>query len=112
MVNKDLHNRVLAFCPSQDYLIRVIRRVAANGRNVGFNRSSRIRLDEHDITDVEAIRVLRTGKIQGDIETGNTQGEWRCKVLAPIKGGRSLGVVTVVTVNGRLLVQEIEWEES
>jgi hypothetical protein len=66
---------------------------------------------ERGITDRDAISVLRTGELRGNIEPGTTRGEWKCKFVAPIKGSREVGVVAVVLVNGRLFVKTVEWED-
>jgi hypothetical protein len=63
-------------------------------------------MQERGITDREAIRVLQTG--EGDIEPGKGRGEWKCKFVAPIKGRRQIGAVTLVLVNGRLFVKTVE----
>jgi len=66
---------------------------------------------ERDITDNEAIRVLRTGDLKGPIEAGNKAGEWKCKIVAQAKGSRSIGVVTVVVEEETLFVMTVEWED-
>lgn len=67
-------------------------------------------MEERGITDREAIRVLRVGELKGEIEPGTQRGEWKCKVVAPMKGSREIGVV-VVTVGGLLFVKTVEWED-
>jgi hypothetical protein len=85
--------------------------MAAKSENVSFGKHARERMEERGITDREAIRVLRTGELRGDIETGTKRGEWKCKFVAPIKGSREIGVITIVLVNSRLFVKTVEWED-
>jgi hypothetical protein len=89
----------------------MVRDAAADSQNVGFGRHARERLEQRGITDREAIKVLCSGELKGDIEAGSERGEWKCKVVAPIKGSREIGVVTVVLVNGHLFVKTVEWED-
>ena len=66
---------------------------------------------ERGITDLDTYRVFKAGEISGEIEPGRNPGEWKCKVVAPIKGRREVGVVTVVIRNRRLKVKTVEWED-
>ena len=68
-------------------------------------------MTERGTTDAEAIKVLRIGELKGDIDPGEKRGEWKCKFVAPIKGSRELGVVTIVASNSRLFVKTVEWED-
>ncbi|HEV2366014.1 MAG TPA: hypothetical protein VGS12_17655 [Caulobacteraceae bacterium] len=49
------------------------------------------RMIERDISFLDVVRVLRGGDIVGDITAGNTEGEWKCKIVARRKGGQRLG---------------------
>jgi hypothetical protein len=102
---------VVPFRPKPCSILNIIRESAADSQNVSFGRHARERLEERGITDREAIKVLRTGELKGDIEPGNERGEWKCKIVAPIKGSREVGVVTVVLVNRCLFVKTVEWED-
>lgn len=68
-------------------------------------------MDERGITDREAIEVLRRGELKGGIDPGNRRGEWKCKMTAPMKGSRDVGVVTIVLIEDRLFVVTVEWED-
>ena len=60
----------------------------------------------------DALAVLRNGMIKGDIVPGNSPGEWKCKVVDKREGSsRSIGVVTVVIGQQRLLILTVEWED-
>lgn len=92
-------------------MIRFVRERARDSDNVAFGDHARERMDLRDISDAEAIRVLRTGEIKGDMEAGSSPGEWKCKVVAPIRGSREVGVVTIVVRTGCLFVKTVEWED-
>ena len=64
-----------------------------------------------EISDADALKVLREGDIEGEIDTGRSIGEWKCKMVARIKGNRDVGVVTVVVNGQRLFVKTVEWED-
>lgn len=68
-------------------------------------------MEERDITTLDALRVLRSGDIVGDVKAGMSTGEWKCKVVARKKGSRAIGVATVVLRSGRLFVKTVEWED-
>lgn len=97
--------------PNPASFVKGIREIAARSENVAFGTHARERMEERGITDWEAIRVLRTGELKGDIEPGTNEGEWKCKFVAPIKGSRKVGVVTILLINGRLFVKTVEWED-
>jgi hypothetical protein len=68
-------------------------------------------MERRGITDRDALKVLRTGALKGEIEPGNARGEWKRKVVAPMKGSREVGVVTIVLLSGKLFVMTVEWED-
>jgi hypothetical protein len=111
MKQPDSSRSVLAFRPNPARLAKEVREMAAKSENVSFGEHARERMEERGITDREAIRVLRTGELRGDIETGTKRGEWKCKFVARIKGSREIGVITIVLVNSRLFVKTVEWED-
>lgn len=111
MAPKKPAQSVMPFRPQPAALAKMVRMAASDSKNVAFGRHARERMEERGITDREAIRVLRTGEIEGDIEPGSQPGEWKCKIVAPMKGSREVGVVTVVLVSGRLFVKTVEWED-
>ena len=103
--------RVVQFTPKPDRLQATIRKLASEKDSPAFSRHAWDRMDERGITNLDAIRVLRTGVIKGDIEAGKNVGEWKCKMVAAKKGGRDIGVVTVVIREERLFVKTVEWED-
>jgi hypothetical protein len=102
---------VIQFRPRPATILKMVREAAADSQNVGFGRHARERLEQRGITDREAIQVLRFGELKGAIEAGSERGEWKCKVVAPIRGTREVGVVTIVLVSGKLFVKTVEWED-
>lgn len=68
-------------------------------------------MDERGITDLDALRVLRTGEISGPIEPGKYVGEWKCKVVGVVKGRREVGVATLLIRNRKLRIKTVEWED-
>ena len=68
-------------------------------------------MEERGITDLDALRVLRIGELSGAITPGRERGEWKCKIVAPIKGRREIGVVTILIRNCKLRIKTVEWED-
>ena len=88
-----------------------IRSLAADSSNVAFSHHALERSDQRGITTLDAIRVLQRGDIAGTVEPGRKADEWKCKVVANIRGSRDIGVVTLVMTGKRLLVITVEWED-
>lgn len=105
-------NKVAQFKPHPASLINQIRQSARDSNNVAFSDHALDRMEERDITILDALRVLRMGDIVGEIEMGRGAGEWKCKVVAKRKGSRDIGVATVVHRSGRLFVKTVEWEDQ
>lgn len=103
--------KIVEFKPRPADLELRIREIAQNDRNVLFGTHSRERMVERGITLLDAVRVLRRGFVDGAIEAGQRAGEWKCKIVANVKGSRDIGVVTVVINNDRLFVKTVEWED-
>jgi hypothetical protein len=89
----------------------MVRKAAADSRNVSFGMHALDRMEERGITTLDALRVLRSGEIEGELEAGKNAGEWKCKIVAKIKGSREVGVVTIVMRVGRLFIKTVEWED-
>lgn len=88
-----------------------IRKLAEEDRNVYLSFHAKERMDLRSITRIDVIRVLKRGHIDGDIVAGQSQGEWKCKVVANVRGSRDIGVITLVIGGDRLLVKTVEWED-
>ena len=102
---------VAHFRPQPHRLRDQIRFLAGDSRFVSFGTHALERMEERDITTLDALRVLRSGEIRGAIEAGKTPGEWKCKMVAGRRGSREIGVATVVLTSGRLFVKTVEWED-
>lgn len=68
------------------------------------------RMSERDIFDSDVLRVLRGGYID-DEPTLTKGGEWQCKVVRQVKGGRDVGAVVIFLRDGRLFLKTVEWED-
>jgi superfamily I DNA and/or RNA helicase len=102
---------VVQFRPQPAQLLQMVQKIAADSANVFFGPHSQERMEERGITTLDALRVLRAGDIKDPIEPGKNKGEWKCKVVKPMKGAREIGVVTVVVNAGRLFIKTVEWED-
>lgn len=103
--------KVQPFAPRPKELLARIQELAKDSKNVAFSDHAEERMDERGITDLDALRVLRSGEISGPIEAGKYQGEWKCKIVGAIKGRREVGVATLIIRNRRLRVKTVEWED-
>src|SRR4051794_30633831 len=103
--------RVSAFRPNLADLTATIRRIAAEDRRVYLSNHARERMDIRTITRVDVIRALARGHIDGPIVPGDRPGEWKCKVVANVKGSRDIGVIALVIGGDRILVKTVEWED-
>jgi len=111
MESQPEQSNVANFRPRADELCRQVRRLAHNTNNIGWSDHILERMEERDISDHQVLTVLRTGDIEGDITPGRSAGEWKCKMVARIKGNRDVGVVTVVCDGKRLWLKTVEWED-
>ncbi len=103
--------KVVQLRPPRAALHAQIRDIAHADQRVFFGRHARERMVERSITRLDAIRVLRIGHIEGEIEAGSNPGEWKCKVTANVKGSREIGVVTIVAHGNTIFVKTVEWED-
>jgi hypothetical protein len=106
-----LAGQTTVFRPNPASLADTIHKLAENTAVVFFSDHAVERMEEREITRLDALRVLRTGRILGDIEPGKKPAEWKCKVVARLKGSREIGVVTLCISERRLLVKTVEWED-
>lgn len=103
--------RVVAFKPDPARMIQTIRMIATEDQKVFFGPHANERMVERDITRLDAMRVLKTGQIDGDITPGRNRGEWKCKVTGKVKGSREIGVVSIVARGCKIFVKTVEWED-
>ena len=111
MSDKSASKKIADFKPSVIDLRNIISKLASDSANVAWTSHAQKRMVERDICDLDALRVLRIGEIEGDIVAGNNPGEWKCKVVSPVRGGRDIGVVSVVAHRQRIIVKTVEWED-
>ena len=87
-----------------------IRSLALTSDKVAWSHHALERMVEREILDVDVLRVLRTGTIAGEPEL-TPHGEWKCKMVRPIRGSREVGVITILLKTSRLLIKAVEWED-
>ena len=85
---------------------------AKTSANIFLTRHAKDRMAERDIVRQDVDRALQGGCLAGEPEPAN-EGEWKCKIVLPIKGrSRDLGVVVILRSDGRLVVKTVEWEDQ
>ena len=87
-----------------------IRALAARTDDIDWSNHALERMEEREIFDVDVVRTMRGGEIAGEPEPARL-GEWKCKFVRQVRGGRSVGVVVIILQNNRLLVKTVEWED-
>ena len=108
---KPKRNKVVELVPPTSEFCSIINRLAEDSSNVSWGPHTQDRMVGRGITTLDVLRVMRTGSIEGDITAGRSAGEWKCKMVARIKGSREVGVVTVVANRRRIFVKTTEWED-
>lgn len=111
MAKRKVAAKVVNFRPRANELEGTIRALATKVVSPGFSEHALVRMDERGITTLDVMHVLKVGSIKGEIEAGRAAGEWKCKVVANIRGNRDAGVVTVVINREKLFVKTVEWED-
>jgi hypothetical protein len=89
---------------------RRIRQTAGKTENVIIGQHALERMEERGITDAQVYEVLRKGLVT-EPPALNELGEWKCKIVKQLRGGREAGVVTIILKSGRLFVKTVEWED-
>jgi hypothetical protein len=87
-----------------------IREIAKEAGSVIVGAHARKRMLEREIDDVDVLRTLRSGHINGEPEPAEP-GEWKCKMVKQVKGAREAGVVVIILRSKRLFVKTVEWED-
>jgi hypothetical protein len=67
-------------------------------------------MEERGITDAQVYEVLRKGNVM-EPPAPAEPGEWKCKIVKELRGGREIGVVTIFLKNGKLFIKTVEWED-
>lgn len=105
------HQKIVDLRPRVGELEQTIKNLAQDTANISWSKHAQDQMVARDIFDGDALKVLRTGEIDGEIVAGRSVGEWKCKMVARIKGNRDVGVVTVVANSQRLFIKTVEWED-
>lgn len=88
----------------------IIREAARETDRIILSGHALQRMERRDISDVEVYRLLQCGFVMAE-PTRTKYGEWKCKVVAKIRGQRETGAITIIMTNGKLFVKTIEWED-
>jgi len=88
----------------------IIRETARDTDRIILGDHTLYRMGRRDISDVEIYRLLQRGHVMSE-PTRTKYGEWKCKVVAKIRGHREAGAITVILLSGKLFVKTIEWED-
>lgn len=67
-------------------------------------------MEERGITDAQVYEVLRKGHVT-EPPALTELGEWKCKIVMELRGGREAGVLTIILKNGKLFIKTVEWED-
>jgi hypothetical protein len=96
--------------PHPGDLIKLIRRLAEDGKISWSDHAFDERSPERGIEIADVLEVFRLGDIEGDITPGKSRGEWKCCVVGKLQWtSREAGVVTVVARKTKLIVVTVEW---
>ena len=97
--------------PRPEPLLATIRRLSKE-RKIGFLDHAEERLAERGFDTFDVFETLENGYIDGPIEAGKREGEWKVKIVDVPEGrSRKMGVVTIVVKDQRLLIKTVEWED-
>ena len=96
---------------SEDQAQQMVRSRAADEDNINITLHAYERMEERGFIDIDIHRILQRGHIDDAPEPGENEGEWMCKVTYKLKGQREAGVITVIMLDGTLLVVTVEWED-
>lgn len=88
-----------------------IQKLAQITENVIFSTHARQRMDEREFIDIDVLRILRTGSIEGWPEV-TERNEWKCKMVLEMRGGRTAGVITIILHKEKLFIKTVEWEDK
>jgi hypothetical protein len=102
--------KIVSFGLTSGEAERRIQLAAVKTENILFGDHASERMEERGITDAQIYEVLRRGHVVDPPE--KTQfGEWKCKMTKQLRGGREIGVVTIILKNGKLFLKTVEWED-
>lgn len=108
--NSAASRSILPFRLTAAEAARRIHGIATKSENVIFGDHALERMEERSITDAQVFEVLRIGRVVDPPEMTDF-GEWKCKIIEQLRGGRAVGVATVFLRNGKLFLKTVEWED-
>lgn len=98
--------------PRPEPLLALIR-LLTKERRIAYLDHSEQRIGERGFDVFDVRRTLERGHIDGKVEAGKKQGEWKVKLVETPEGAsRKMGVVTIVVREERLLIKTVEWEDK
>jgi hypothetical protein len=101
----------IPFAPPRAWMEKRVRQIARDDEKIIWGDHAFDRSDERDITDRDALNVLRNGQLDDKIEKGINPGEWKGKMTKAMRGRREIGVVVIILKDGELFVKTVEWED-
>jgi hypothetical protein len=97
--------------PRRGVLARRIRDLVTDGA-FSYASDAFDNVDGPDVDLADALDVLTTGAISGEIEPGKDAGEWTCRMVGKIdKSSRRLSVVSVAIRDLHVFLIKVAWEE-
>lgn len=111
MSEKHRSANVVVMRLNQRSVLSSIQQLALDSRRVFITSHAQERMAERSITDSDVFSVLRKGNLKGDPSPGQSNGEWKCKMVAKLKGTREIGVVTILKQESKLIIVTVEWED-
>jgi len=101
---------VTAFRLTTGEATRRIHQAAGKTEYVLFSDHALERMEERGITDAQVYEVLRKGHVT-EPPALTKLGEWKCKIESELRGGREVGVITIILKSGKLFIKTVEWED-
>jgi hypothetical protein len=103
-------NAVASFRLTPRVAEKRIREAAQDSALIDWGLHTLDRMAERDIPDAVVLRALREGFAKGNLEM-TPRGEWKCKMVYPMRGARDVGVLVVIRKSGSLFLKTVEWED-
>jgi Domain of unknown function (DUF4258) len=103
--------KVVVLKPRPEKILARVRELAASSGNIIWTDHIAERMQQRGFDSDAVTRILRTGDIEGEIEGGSSQGDWKVKLTRSMGNGRTAGVVTMVIQDCRLVLLTVEWED-
>jgi hypothetical protein len=101
--------------PSLEALAATVRRLSKE-RKISYLNHGGVRFEtrfkQNGFDVFHMYDILETGRIDGKIEPGAREGEWKVKMVGVPEGTqRKMGVVPIIVKEERLLIKTVEWED-